>query len=287
MSTAQRSKSSNATKTQKSARSSPERAEVASPTNAQATPTSQPDTLRTLRFARCTKAARWTTGAMVGVTKIGRRNANYWIKAVAEGGEDYYTKPGEAPGEWIGELAAELGLSGQVDRDAYAAVLAGKDPQSGDGLVTPSRAPQLHRRRRARAPPRPDPRLRHPLRRAEVGLAALCGRLTRGAGGDPSRPRPRRRRGGRLPRATRLLRPARQGRRRDRAGLRLPVDGLPPPLLARRRPRPPHPPRHRQHDPRRLRRALAQPRQPAAPVATSTRGESRRPRLPGGACAPR
>jgi conjugative relaxase-like TrwC/TraI family protein len=72
---------------------------------------------------------------MVGVTKIGRRNANYWINAVAEGGEDYYTKPGEAPGEWMGELAAELDLAGQVERDAYAAVLAGKDPKSGAALV--------------------------------------------------------------------------------------------------------------------------------------------------------
>ena len=87
---------------------------------------------------------------MVGVTKIGRRNANYWINAVAEGGEDYYTKPGEAPGEWMGELAAELGLAGQVERDAYAAVLAGKDPKSGDGAGQPPRAPQLGRRRGAR-----------------------------------------------------------------------------------------------------------------------------------------
>jgi conjugative relaxase-like TrwC/TraI family protein len=72
---------------------------------------------------------------MVGVTKIGRANANYWIEAVAEGGEDYYTKPGEAPGEWMGELAAELGLAGEVDREAYAAVLAGKHPVTGDVLV--------------------------------------------------------------------------------------------------------------------------------------------------------
>ncbi len=72
---------------------------------------------------------------VVGVTKIGRRNANYWINAVAEGGEDYYTKPGEAPGEWMGELAAELDLSGDVDRDAYAAVLAGKHPGTGEVLV--------------------------------------------------------------------------------------------------------------------------------------------------------
>jgi conjugative relaxase-like TrwC/TraI family protein len=73
---------------------------------------------------------------MVGVTKIGRANANYWIEAVAEGGEDYYTKPGEAPGEWMGELAAELGLAGEVDRDTYAAVLAGKHPLTGAVLVS-------------------------------------------------------------------------------------------------------------------------------------------------------
>jgi conjugative relaxase-like TrwC/TraI family protein len=72
---------------------------------------------------------------MVGVTKIGRANANYWIEAVAEGGDDYYSKPGEAPGEWLGELAAELGLDGEVDRDAYAAVLAGKHPVTGEVLV--------------------------------------------------------------------------------------------------------------------------------------------------------
>lgn len=74
---------------------------------------------------------------MVGVTKIGRANANYWIEAVAEGGDDYYQgKPGEAPGEWMGELAAELGLAGEVDREAYAAVLAGKHPVTGAVLVS-------------------------------------------------------------------------------------------------------------------------------------------------------
>jgi conjugative relaxase-like TrwC/TraI family protein len=72
---------------------------------------------------------------MVGVTKIGPRNAGYWINAVAEGGEDYYTKPGEAPGEWMGTLAAELGLEGEVDPDAYAAVLAGEHPGTAETLV--------------------------------------------------------------------------------------------------------------------------------------------------------
>lgn len=73
---------------------------------------------------------------MVGVTKIGRRNANYWINAVGvEGDEDYYTKPGEVPGEWMGALADRLDLSGEVDREDYAAVLAGKHPGTGEVLV--------------------------------------------------------------------------------------------------------------------------------------------------------
>lgn len=73
---------------------------------------------------------------MVGVTKIQRGNAGYWLAAVAEGGDDYYAKPGEAPGQWVGELAADLGLSGQVDPDHYTSILGGTDPISGDRLLT-------------------------------------------------------------------------------------------------------------------------------------------------------
>jgi conjugative relaxase-like TrwC/TraI family protein len=73
---------------------------------------------------------------MVGVTKIGRRNAGYWLAAVREGGDDYYTKPGEAPGEWMGTLAAQLDLAGEVDGEDYGAVLAGKHPGTGQVLVT-------------------------------------------------------------------------------------------------------------------------------------------------------
>ena len=72
---------------------------------------------------------------MVGVTKIQRGNAGYWLAAVAEGADDYYTKPGEAPGEWVGELADELGRASQVDAHGYGAILEGRDPTSGSQLL--------------------------------------------------------------------------------------------------------------------------------------------------------
>jgi conjugative relaxase-like TrwC/TraI family protein len=72
---------------------------------------------------------------VVGVTKIGARNAGYWLAAVRDGEEDYYTKPGEKPGYWLGSLAGELGLAGQVDGEDYGAILAGQNPSTGAVLV--------------------------------------------------------------------------------------------------------------------------------------------------------
>ncbi len=100
--------------------------------------------------------------AMVGVTKIQRGNAGYWLAAVAEGGEDYYTKPGEAPGEWIGRLAGELGLSGQVDAAGYGAILEGRDPTSGEQLV--KRPPTKFRERADGAQKRVEPVLGYDVR---------------------------------------------------------------------------------------------------------------------------
>jgi conjugative relaxase-like TrwC/TraI family protein len=70
---------------------------------------------------------------VVGVTKI---QPGYWLAAVAEGGDDYYTKPGEAPGEWVGELTGQLDhLIGQVDPEGYTAILEGTDPNGGHQLL--------------------------------------------------------------------------------------------------------------------------------------------------------
>ena len=172
----------------------------------------------------------------------------------------------------MGELAAELGLSGEVDRDAYAAVLAGKHPVTGDVLVSrpePRKFIDADGRER-----RLDPILGYDIRFAAPKSVSLLYAV----GSPEVRAAILRAHDHAVVEAVgyleqdRLLRAARQGRRGDRAGRGLPLDGLPPPLLAGRRPRPAHPPRHRQHDPRRLRRALAQPRQPAPPVAAAARG---------------
>ena len=95
----------------------------------------QHDTLRTLRSDPVQGPLPLAKGAMLGVTKIGARNAGYWLAAVRDGEEDYYTKPGEAPGYWLGSLAGELGLAGEVDGEDYGAILAGQDPLSGRTLV--------------------------------------------------------------------------------------------------------------------------------------------------------
>jgi conjugative relaxase-like TrwC/TraI family protein len=46
----------------------------------------------------------------------------------------YYLDGGEPPGRWWGKAASDLGLSGQVDPEAFLAVMAGEDPVSGEVL---------------------------------------------------------------------------------------------------------------------------------------------------------
>ena len=52
------------------------------------------------------------------------------------GAEQYYADKGEEPGRWLGRYAAATGLSGSVQREDFASVLAGRDPFSGERLIT-------------------------------------------------------------------------------------------------------------------------------------------------------
>ncbi|MGO9877359.1 MAG: MobF family relaxase [Acidimicrobiia bacterium] len=67
----------------------------------------------------------------MSVGKVSSGQEGYYLSAVAHGAEDYYSERGEVPGRWVGSAAGELGLAGDVDDDAFRAVLSGADPSTG------------------------------------------------------------------------------------------------------------------------------------------------------------
>ena len=52
------------------------------------------------------------------------------------GVEQYYADRGEEAGRWLGRTAESTGLTGAVGRDDFASVLAGRDPHTGERLIT-------------------------------------------------------------------------------------------------------------------------------------------------------
>ncbi len=81
-------------------------------------------------------AARTTSQVVVSIGKLGSgaRSERYYTDAVARGREDYYAGAGEAPGRWLGQGAAALGLCGEVSADGLSALMQGRDPASGERL---------------------------------------------------------------------------------------------------------------------------------------------------------
>jgi conjugative relaxase-like TrwC/TraI family protein len=53
-----------------------------------------------------------------------------------EGPSRYYADSGEEPGRWLGRAARAAGLHGEVQPDDFACVLAGRDPRTGERLIT-------------------------------------------------------------------------------------------------------------------------------------------------------
>src|SRR6476659_7657061 len=70
---------------------------------------------------------------MLSIGKLGKGQERYYLDKVAEGAEDYYS--GEVVGEWLGDAAEDLGLSGDVEAAQLEAMLTGRNPVDGEPLV--------------------------------------------------------------------------------------------------------------------------------------------------------
>lgn len=77
---------------------------------------------------------------MLSLAPLTAERAGYYERQVARGFDDYYSGRGEAPGQWIGRGAEELGLEGRVSGEQFRAMIAGIDP-SDPGLARVLRAP--------------------------------------------------------------------------------------------------------------------------------------------------
>ena len=75
---------------------------------------------------------------MMTITKL--RGAEYLLRSVADGVEDYFMGAGEAPGVWHGRWADELGLTGVVDAEHLRALVEGRHPHTGVDLLAGHRA---------------------------------------------------------------------------------------------------------------------------------------------------
>jgi conjugative relaxase-like TrwC/TraI family protein len=82
---------------------------------------------------------------MLSIGKLANGQANYYLdlagervdrgSSVATGVEDYYVGGTEPPGRWTGDLASEVGLTGEVKAEALKDLL--DEPASQDGLESP------------------------------------------------------------------------------------------------------------------------------------------------------
>jgi conjugative relaxase-like TrwC/TraI family protein len=72
---------------------------------------------------------------VLNIGRLAPGAADYYVGEVATSAEDYYTGRGESQGRWVGSLAADIGLDGTVEPEAFRAVLDGKNPVTGERLA--------------------------------------------------------------------------------------------------------------------------------------------------------
>lgn len=78
---------------------------------------------------------------MLSIGKLGIGQETYYLEKVAEGAEDYYSGEGEVAGQWTGDAAHELELSGEVGPDQLTAMLTGRNLVDGSPLLGNSGVP--------------------------------------------------------------------------------------------------------------------------------------------------
>jgi conjugative relaxase-like TrwC/TraI family protein len=122
---------------------------------------------------------------VLSIGKLSAGATEYYVGEVATSAEDYYSGRGEQPGRWVGSLAHELGLSGQVDPEDFRRVLRGQHPETGEYLATAQgSASRAEKRREEVAEPAELRELVDSLRAAaHLGVSAryVTGLLAEGA----------------------------------------------------------------------------------------------------------
>jgi len=71
---------------------------------------------------------------VLSIGKLAAGQESYYEQQVALGRDDYYSGRGESSGRWLGAGADELGLEGEVEADAFTALMGGSDPRAGQAL---------------------------------------------------------------------------------------------------------------------------------------------------------
>jgi len=80
---------------------------------------------------------------VLNIGKLLRGKERYYLDQVARSQEEYYTGAGEAPGQWAGAAAAELGVAGEVSEDGLLRMLAGAHPDTAVRLGGPPRGERV------------------------------------------------------------------------------------------------------------------------------------------------
>ena len=124
---------------------------------------------------------------MLNIGKLSPGATEYYVGEVATSAEDYYSGRGEHQGRWVGSLARELELSGEVEPDHFRRVLRGQHPHTGADLVTAqgSAARAARRRKPTSEPEEPEelPELVDSLRAAaHLGVSGQYVRRLLGEG---------------------------------------------------------------------------------------------------------